>query len=280
MYLYYTPGFNEIRRYRENDMIKIGVLGGSGLYEIPGLIIKEYRKTATPFGDPSDAYMIGIFSGREIVFLPRHGHKHTIQPHRINYRANIWGFRELGVERIISVSAVGGIHPEMKPGVIVIPDQIIDMTRGREATFYTKDEVVHIDFTEPYCPELRESLLRAGELSGIPLEKSGTYICVDGPRLETRAEITFFSGIGANMVGMTAMPEASLAREAELCYAGVGVVTNYAAGIAGEKLTTTEVVEMMRDSTSRVANLLKEVFCLIPAERRCACRDALKGAQV
>jgi len=260
-------------------MPKIGVVGGSGLSDIPGLTITKHKKIATPFGDPSDTYMIGELSGREVVFLPRHGLKHHIPPHKINYRANIWGFKELGVERIISFSAVGGIGPEAKPGMIIVPDQIIDMSKGRESTFYD-DEVVHIDFTEPYCLELRESILKAGKKSGVELRKSGTYVCVSGPRLETRAEIEMFLNTGIDIVGMTAMPEAALAREGELCLAGVAVVTNYAAGIAKKKLTTTEVIETMRGAAKRVGDLLRDTFNLIPSERRCACKDALEEARM
>ena len=261
-------------------MPRIGVIGGSGLYDMPGLTITDHKKIVTPFGDPSDTHIIGDFSGREVVFLPRHGSPHRIPPHKINNKANIYGFKELGAERVIAVSAVGGISPEMKPGTIVIPDQIIDMTKGRESTFYDGDEVVHIDFTEPYCPELRGSILKAGEKSGIDLKKSGTYICVNGPRLETKAEINFFSSIGADVVGMTAMPEASLAREAELCFVCIAVVTNYAAGITEKRLTVTEVVETMRETTKKVRRLLKEAFNLIPGKRGCACKDALKEARM
>jgi 5'-methylthioadenosine phosphorylase len=261
-------------------MPRIGVLGGSGLYQIPGLMITEYKQFTTPFGAPSDTFMIGELSGREIVFLPRHGLKHHIPPHRINYRANIWGFKELGVERIISIGAVGGIGFDIRPGMIIVPDQIIDLTNGRESTFYDGDEVVHIDFTEPYCPELRGVLFKGGENSGIELRNSGTYVCVNGPRLETRAEIKMFLNMGIDIVGMTAMPEAALARETELCLAGIGVVTNYAAGITKKRLTTTEVIKTMEGAAKRVGNLLGKTFDLIPDERRCDCKDALKEARM
>jgi len=258
----------------------IGIIGGSGLYEIEGVFIKEVRKVPTPFGDPSDSYLIGEFSGRDIVFLPRHGLRHNFPPHRINYRANIWGFKELGVERIISVGATGGISNEIVPGTIVVLDQIIDMTKGRDLTFFDgRDGVVHIDFTEPYCPELRRSILEAGSKLGIELKKIGTYVCTNGPRLETSAEIKFYSQIGADVVGMTAMPEASLAREGELCFAGIAVVTNYAAGITENRLTTTEVVEVMNRTAGRLKTLLKEAFTLIPIERNCKCKEALKEAR-
>lgn len=258
----------------------VGVIGGSGLYEIAGVVVKDIKKLSTPFGDPSDSYRICEISGREIAFLPRHGSPHKIPPHRINYRANIWGFKEIGAERILSVNATGGMNPEMTPGAIVIPDQIIDMTKGRESTFYDGDEVVHIDFTEPYCPEMRETIFIAAEKAGIGIKKSGTYICVEGPRLETATEIKVFSMLGADVVGMTMMPEASLARELEICFAGIAVVTNYAAGISNKKLTTTEVIETMAASTERLKLLLKEIFAILPHHRSCRCKDALKDARM
>lgn len=261
-------------------MPRIGVIGGSGLYEIPDFRITDKKKVQTPFGEPSSAYMIGELSGTRCAFLPRHGSPHRIPPDRVNYRANIWGFRELGVQRIISVSAAGGINPEFRPGDVVLLEQIIDMVQGmRPATFYEKDEVVHIDFTEPYCPELTQSIRKAGEMAGVEL-RNGTYVCVNGPRLETRAEIRFFGMMGADVVGMTGMPEAALARELEICFSGIAVVTNYAAGIAGKKLTAVEVIDKMKESTERINRLLGETFALIPGERGCPCNDALKDARV
>ncbi|MEW6066971.1 MAG: S-methyl-5'-thioadenosine phosphorylase [Nitrospirota bacterium] len=256
----------------------IGIIGGSGLYEIEGVIIEKFKNISTPFGPPSDSYRIGRFCNIEIVFLPRHGSHHKIPPHKINYKANIWGLKKLGVKRIVSVNAVGGINQKIMTGAIVVPDQIIDMTKGRHSTFYDIDKVAHIDFTEPYCPELRGFIFKAGNESKINLKKSGTYVCAEGPRLETKAEIKFFSKIGGDIVGMTAMPEASLAREAEMCYAGISVVTNYAAGITGKKLTTTEVVEVMKKTTVQLKKLLKELFNIIHIERKCACKEALKDA--
>jgi len=259
----------------------IGIIGGSGLYEMKGLVLRETKKISTPFGDPSDAYIIGDLDDKRIVFLPRHGSRHTIQPHRINYRANIRGFKELGIERLISVGATGGIHAGMNPGTIVVIDQIIDVTQGRDTTFYDGENgVVHIDLTEPYCPELRKYMIEAGNKSEIDLKQSGTYICTNGPRLETRAEIQFYSTIGADVVGMTAMPEASLAREAELCYAGVSVVTNYAAGITGKKLTATEVVDTMNKTTVLLKKLLAETLRLVPSARSCSCKEAMRNARV
>lgn len=261
-------------------MPKTGVVAGSGFYEIEGVEVKEIKKLTTPYGEPSDMYRICDISGREVAFLSRHGTPHHIPPHRINYRANLWGFRELGVERILSVNAVGGINRKLRPGDIVIPDQIIDMTHGRAATFYDGDEVIHIDFTYPFCSELREALIGAGRKSGAAPMESGTYICVNGPRLESKAEIEYFSSMRADIIGMTVMPEAHLARELEICYAGVAVVTNYAAGISPRRLTTTEVVEVMKASMKQVRSLIAETLKSVPLKRACDCKDALKEAKM
>jgi 5'-methylthioadenosine phosphorylase len=262
-------------------MAKIGVIGGSGLYEIKGLTIKSKKSVSTPFGKPSDNYFIGKIDDSEVVFLPRHGSRHNIPPHMINYRANIWGFKKLGVKRIISVSAVGGIKRGMKPGDIVLLDQVLDMTKNRNSTFYDgKNGVVHIDFTEPFCPELRKILLKAGKRVKVPVKDGGTYVAVEGPRLETANEIMGFRILGGNLVGMTGMPEASLAREVEICYSGLSVVANYAAGISKNKLTVSEVMETMSGATEKIKQLLKESFSLMPEERDCQCRDALKDAKI
>jgi 5'-methylthioadenosine phosphorylase len=259
----------------------IGIIGGSGLYDIEGVHLREVRHILTPFGIPSDGYRFVDFNGITAVFLPRHGSAHSIPPHKINYKANIWGFRELGVERIISIGASGGISPRMFPGTIVIPDQILDFTSGRDVTYYHGEVgVIHIDFTEPYCPVLRESLSAAGRKKGIPVQDSGTYVCVNGPRLETRAEINAFSVLGGDIVGMTGMPEAVLAREAEICYAGVSVVTNFAAGVSGKKLTVAEVISGMNATVPALRALLQETFSIIPAERACLCREALREGKI
>lgn len=261
-------------------MPEFGVIAGSGIYAIPELEIIDSVKVSSPYGEPSDHYRIGRLSGREIVFLPRHGSLHHIPPHRINYRANIWGFRELGVKRILSVGASGGISREMKPGSLVVLDQIIDRTSGREATFYDENDVVHIDFTEPFCPDLRKTLLASASQAGIHVLGKGTYVAVNGPRLETAAEIREFSLIGADVVGMTGMPEAVLARELELCFASVAVVTNVAAGIAEARLTTTEVVDVMKASTEHIKALIKTLFSRNPGEPDCSCSSSLKNARM
>ncbi len=262
-------------------MSKIGVIGGSGLYEIEGFTLKKRRKVSTPFGNPSGQYLTGEIGNTEVVFLPRHGKKHDIPPHMINYRANIWGFKKLGVDRIISISAVGGIKKGLKPGDIVTSDQVIDMTKNRQSTFYDgKGGVVHIDFTEPYCPELRSIILKAGKKSRVALKNGGTYVAVEGPRLESAAEIKSFSILGGDIVGMTGMPEVSLARELEICYAGLAVVANYAAGISKRKLTVAEVMDAMKDTTEKIKRLLQTTFLLIQDDRTCECKDALKEARI
>ncbi len=262
-------------------MTKIGVIGGSGLYEIKGLKIKKKKAVSTPFGKPSDNYFIGEIGDKEIIFLPRHGSGHGIPPHMINYRANIWGFKKLGVKSVISVSAVGGIKKGLKPGDVVVLDQVIDMTRNRKSTFYDgKTGVVHIDFTEPFCPTLRKMILKAGKKIKVPVKNGGSYVGVEGPRLETAQEIKGFRILGGDVVGMTGMPEAALAREAEICYSALSVIANYAAGISRKKLTVSEVMEAMGEANERIKLLLKETFKLVPDDMGCHCRSALKDARI
>lgn len=261
----------------------IGIIGGSGIYDIESININKEKKLKTPYGSPSEKYLIATLqkSKIEIIFLQRHGAKHTIPPHRINYRANIWGFKKLGVDRIIAFSAAGGINKTFIPGDIIILDQIIDMTSNRAKTYYNGDgKVIHVDFTEPFCPELRNSLKKSASLSGINIKNKGTYICVNGPRLETRAEINYFSKIGADVVGMTIMPEALLARELEICYACVSIVTNYAAGLTNKKLTTSEVIQIMNSTKEKINKLLLNLIPFISSERTCMCKEALKDAKM
>jgi len=258
----------------------LGVIGGSGIYDIPGLEITDSVKLTTPYGEPSDLYRIGKSGDTEVAFLPRHGSMHHIPPHKINYRANIWGFREIGVNKILSIGASGGINVTMGPGSIVVPDQIIDMTSGRDSTFHDEEEVVHVDFTEPFCPDLRKHIFAASDNTGIRVTGKGTYICVSGPRLETAAEIRAFSLLGADMVGMTGMPEAVLARELEICFAAISVITNFAAGISGEKLTATGVAESMKTSAEKIRGLLKAFFAMDFSVSTCSCGEALRDAKM
>ena len=261
-------------------MPDFGVIAGSGIYHMPDLEVIDSLKVGTPYGEPSDVYRTGKFAGKEVVFLARHGAKHHIPPHRINYRANIWGFRELGISRILSIGATGGISRRMMPGTIVVLDQLIDMTSGRDATFFDQDDVVHIDFTDPFCLDLRHELIAAASDADITVVQNGTYIAVNGPRLETAAEIRAFAGLGADVVGMTGMPEAALGRELEICFAGVSVVTNTAAGITEGMLTATEVVKAMQAATEQVRMLLKAFFRRDLGKHTCTCGSALKNAHM
>lgn len=264
-------------------VVRIAIIGGSGVYD-PKLLenIREER-VETPYGDIK--VKIGAYKNEEVVFLARHGEKHSVPPHKINYRANIWALYELGVERILATSAVGSLNEAMKPGDFVILDQLIDFTKNRVYTFYDGEDsphkrkfVAHVDFTDPYCPELRGALIRAARELGFRYHPRGTYAAMEGPRFETRAEIRALKVLGADVVGMTQSPEAILARELEMCYASVAIVTNYAAGISKTKLTHAEVVELMQQKSEEIKLLLMKAVEYIPKIRRCACKDALKGA--
>jgi 5'-methylthioinosine phosphorylase len=213
-------------------MSDIAIIGGTGLARLPGLEITRREVMHTPYGEPSGPLTHGVLAGCEAVFLARHGYGHTIPPHRINYRANLWALEQVGVRRVLAVAAVGGIREEMVPGAVVIPDQIIDHTWGRPGTFIEEfdDAVTHIDFTEPYDGALRAALIGAAARVGIPVVPGGTYAATQGPRLETAAEIRRLEAEGCDLVGMTGMPEAALARELDLAYACVAVVANRAAG--------------------------------------------------
>jgi 5'-methylthioadenosine phosphorylase len=258
----------------------LGIISGSGLYELKGLKVKESLDIDTPYGNPSGPIMKCEYEGRAVNFLPRHGRDHSIPPHKVNYRANIWALKELGVQRIISVSAVGGINKDYTPGSIVIGDQIMDFTKNRVNTFFDSSDVVHVDFTYPFCEDMRKIITDISKKIEMDVTGKGTYIAVEGPRLETASEIGHYRSAGADIVGMTGMPEAVLAREAEICYAGIYVVTNYAAGIKEGKLTTDEVVETMKGSADRIKKLLADLIKPISVERTCACKDALKDARL
>jgi len=241
----------------------LGIIGGTGLTQLANLEITHRQVARTPYGEPSGALTFGRICGQEVIFLARHGYGHTIPPHEVNYRANLWALKDHGVDRVVSVATVGGIHPELLPGTLVIPDQIIDYTHGRENTFFVDGEktVTHLDFTYPYCQAMRASLLSAAQSSGISLRDGGVYGAVQGPRLETAAEINRIERDGADMVGMTGMPEAYLARELEVCYAAVGVVVNYAAGrgLSAEGIQMDEIQAVLGEVMTQVRHLLEQL---------------------
>jgi len=258
---------------------EIGIIGGSGLYD-PGLF-KEAKtiKIYTPYGPPSDEITVGEFKGRKVAFLPRHGKGHVIPPHMINYRANIWAFKALGVERIIAVSAVGSLREDYKPGDFVIPDQFIDFTKNRIYTFFDGRLVAHVSMADPFCPELREVAIATAKDLGIPVHEKGTYVCIEGPRFSTRAESRLYKSWGADIIGMTLVPEVNLAREAQICYVTIAMITDY--DVWAEKpVTAEEVVRVMRENVEKAKKLLYELIPRIPKERKCPCKDALKEALV
>jgi 5'-deoxy-5'-methylthioadenosine phosphorylase len=246
-------------------MSSVAIIGGTGLTSLQGLEITSREIVQTPYGEPSGILVRGNYGGHEVLFLPRHGPGHTIPPHRVNYRANIWALKEVGVTNVIAVNAVGGIRLDMEPGVLVIPDQIIDYTWGRTNTYFedSLNKVVHVDFTDPYCASLRLQLVDAATQAGLEVLDGGTYAATQGPRLETTAEIDRLERDGCDIVGMTGMPEAVLARELELCYASVSLVVNRAAGRGDGEITMTEIEQNLKRGMTDVRNLLEHVIPLI-----------------
>ncbi len=256
-------------------MPKIAIIGGTGVYDpqILSEITVETIKTA--YGQVT--IKIGTYANKKVAFLARHGENHAVPPHKVNYRANILALKELGVEKIIATAATGSLNLEMRPGDFVLVNQFIDFTKNRPQTFYEDGEqgVVHIDMTEPYCKVVRDVLAKAGANLDIKIYDQGTYVCTEGPRFETPAEIKMYSHLGGDLVGMTTVPEAVLAREAEICYATVAAVTNFAAGISPTPLTHAEVLEAMNNNNDNLKKLIMQAVAIMPAERSCTCKTAL-----
>jgi len=240
----------------------LAIIGGTGLTQIEELVITGHRAIETPFGAPSADYVFGELAGQQLIFLARHGNPHRIPPHKINYRANIWGLKQLGATEIIAVAAVGGITQEMAPAHIAVPKQIIDYSYGREQTFFDADDleqVTHIDFTEPYTENLRQRILDAAQRIGLTVSNYGTYGCTQGPRLETPAEIERMKRDGCDLVGMTGMPEAALARELEMAYANISVIANWGAGIVTGEITMAEIEKNLHVGMSNTIELLQAI---------------------
>lgn len=253
----------------------IAIIGGTGIYDPSMLESIEEKQLMTPYGEIT--YTQGSYHGKPVIFMARHGSKHSIPPHLINYRANIWGLKKLGVTMIISTTAVGSLNPEFKPGHFVLTDQFLDFTKSRVNTFYDggKKGVVHLDVTDPYCPELRGHIEAAAKELGLNVHNGGTYVCTEGPRFETPAEIKMFHMLGGDTVGMTNVPEVTLAGEAETAYATISMVTNFAAGISETALTHHEVTEVMKQlSDSFKALILKTIDRLDP-NADCSCHHRL-----
>lgn len=246
----------------------VAIIGGSGLTNLKNLEITRREVVRTPFGEPSAPLVFGQLGGQQAVFLARHGHGHTIPPHAVNYRANIWALKEVGASQVIAVNAVGGIAAVMSPGGLVLPDQIIDYTYGRDHTYFGSDQksVTHIDLSYPYCEELRQSLMAAAQRARLPLVPQGTYAATQGPRFETIAEIRRLERDGADLVGMTGMPETSLARELGLCYACVAVVANPAAGKAVGVISLKEIERTLEAGMEKVRSLLEQTLPMLVAQ--------------
>jgi len=258
---------------------EIGIIGGSGLYSMPGLSDVEEITQKTPFGAPSDAYVLGRLAGRKVAFLARHGRGHRILPSELNFRANIYGFKKLGVERIVSVSAVGSLKAEHKPLEFVIPDQFVGRTRHRADTFFGDGVVAHVAFADPVCPQLSETVSIACRKANVVGKRGGTYLAMEGPQFSTRAESNLYRSWGMDVIGMTNLEEAKLAREAEICYVTVAMVTDYDCWHPHhDSVTVDQVVAVLNKNAENACNVVREAVAAIPKERSCKCGSALQHA--
>jgi 5'-methylthioadenosine phosphorylase len=258
------------------ELASIGVIGGSGFYEF--LDSADEITVDTPFGPPSDPLVIGEIAGRRVAFVPRHGRDHRFPPHRIPYRANLWALRSVGVRQVLAPSAVGSLTTTLGPGSLVVPDQLVDRTRSRGHTFYDEGGAVHVQFADPYCPVGRAHAVAAARSAGWEPAPDGTLVVIDGPRFSTRAESRWYAAQGWSIIGMTAQPEAGLARELALCYTTIALVTDTDAGVEeGEGVTQDEVFAIFAGNVVRLRDLLVQVVSSLPEERDCPCAHVLDG---
>jgi 5'-methylthioadenosine phosphorylase len=258
---------------------EIGIIGGSGLYAMPGLLNVREDRVETPFGEPSDAFVLGDLDGKGVAFLARHGRGHRILPSELNFRANIYAMKMLGVERILSVSAVGSLKEEHKPTDFVIPDQFIDRTFARVGTFFGDGIVGHVAFGDPVCATVRDAFAMACAAVGVTATNGGTYVCMEGPQFSTRAESNLYRSWGADVIGMTNLQEAKLAREAEICYATLAMVTDYDCWREGhDEVTVDQVVAVLHQNADNATKVVRAAVAAMPKERGCACASALKYA--
>lgn len=267
----------------EYEKVPIGIIGGSGLYDPKIFTDQKEIKIYTPYGNPSDSIIIGTVEGKRVAFLPRHGRGHKIPPHKINYRANLWAFKELGVKWVISVSAVGSLRLDYKPGDFVVPDQFIDMTKGRQYSFFDGPVVAHVSMADPFCNALRKVIIETAKDLGITVHPTGTYICIEGPRFSTRAESRIWREVfKADIIGMTLVPEINLACELQMCYATIGTITDYDV-FAEIPVTAEEVTRVLNENAEKSRKLLYEVIKRLPEkpdERECSCCNSLKTALI
>ena len=259
----------------------IGIIGGSGLYELEGLTDVRWRRVRTPFGEPSDAYCVGRFGDRRVIFLPRHGRGHRLTPTELNFRANIWGLKSLGAQWVISISAVGSMKEAIRPLDLVVPAQFFDMTRRRVSSFFGDGIVAHVGMAEPVCPDLATALEKAARQTGATVHRGGTYICIEGPQFSTKAESRIYRGWGVDVIGMTNMPEAKLAREAELCYATLALATDYDVWHETHEAVSVEaVVQNLLKNVETAKDVLRAVIPAIGTARACECPRLLKSAVI
>ncbi len=260
---------------------EIGIIGGSGLYDIPGLEEKSEQQIDTPFGSPSDAYILGRLEGKRVAFLARHGRGHRILPTELNFRANIYGFKMLGVKRLLSASAVGSLKLEHAPMDFVLPDQFVDRTRQRVSTFFGEGIVAHISFADPICSQLAEQVEAAAGKINYPIKRGGSYVCIEGPAFSTRAESELYRSWGMDLIGMTNLQEAKLAREAEICYVTIAMVTDYDCWHEEEEPVTVEMLlGYLEKNSGNAQNVIKEVLKILPDEFDCPCQHALQDAVI
>ena len=259
----------------------IGVIGGSGLYELEGLTDVRWRRVRTPFGDPSDEFCTGTFEGRPVIFLPRHGRGHRLTPSELNFRANIWGLKSLGAEWVLSISAVGSMKETIHPLDLVLPSQFYDATRRRVSTFFGEGIVAHVGMADPVCPTLADALDKAARATGASVHRGGTYICIEGPQFSTRAESAIYRGWGVDVIGMTNVPEAKLAREAELCYATLALVTDYDVWHeTHDAVSVDTVVQNLLRNVATAKDVLRRVIPTVSPDRACPCPDLLRSAVI
>ncbi len=259
----------------------IGIIGGSGLYSMPGFEEHEERRIDTPWGAPSDAYFVGRLAGKEVAFLARHGRGHRISPSELNFRANIWGMKSLGVERILSLSAVGSLKEEHRPLDFVLPDQFVDRTRGRVSTFFGEGLVAHISFAHPICPQLTSVAHAAALETGVRVKQGGTYLCMEGPAFSTLAESNLYRSWGMDVIGMTNLQEAKLAREAEICYVTIAMVTDYDCWHPDhDAVTVQDIIGNLTKNAENAAKLVTIAVRDMPPQRSCKCGSALAHALI
>ncbi len=260
---------------------KLGIIGGSGFYEMKGLKSKKWENVETPFGNPSDAYLLGKLEGHEVVFLARHGRGHTLLPSEINYQANIYGMKKLGVTSIISASAVGSLKEDIHPLDFVVPDQFVDRTTQRKNTFFGEGLAAHISFADPFCEDLRKILIQVCQNEGLRVHPRGTYLNMEGPAFSTRAESQLYRSWGMDIIGMTNLIEAKLAREAEICYATLSMVTDYDCWHSVEADVSVEtVIENLKINAQKAQNVIKRLIRTLPKKCQSGCRQALKSAMI